>query len=228
MAKHHSPAKLLNLNAIDQLRSGRLSRRVPQLLLGLIGYGAAVMALVQSGLGAASWNVLTEGIAHQTGLSFGWTTNLIAVVVLIAWIPLKEMPGLGTILNVCLVGLAADWTALFLPPAEGWIEKVVYFAVGMVMFAFFDALYLGAQLGAGPRDGIMTGLTRVTRQPVQRVRTCIEIIVAITGWLLGGTLGIGTVLIALCMGPLLSLFLPRTIVAINWSAKAAPRTKESE
>ncbi len=228
MAKHDSPAKLLNLNAIDQLRSGRLTRRMLQLLLGLIGYGAAVMVLVQSGLGAASWNVLTEGIANQTGLSFGWTTNLIAIVVLIAWIPLREMPGLGTVLNVCLVGLAADWTALILPPAEGGVEKVVYFAVGMVMFAFFDALYLGAQLGAGPRDGIMTGLTRVTRQPVRRVRTGIEIIVAITGWLLGGTLGIGTVLIALSMGPLLSLFLPHTIVAINRPATSGHRTREPE
>lgn len=171
------------------------------------------MMLVQSGLGAASWNVLAEGIAHRAGLSFGLVTNVIALVVLLAWIPLREMPGVGTLLNVMLVGLAADSAAMLLPPAASWPAQIAYLVVGLLMLAFFDALYLGAQLGAGPRDGIMTGLTRVTGQPVPRVRTCIEIVVASSGWLLGGTLGVGTLVIAFFMGPLLGRFLPWVIVA---------------
>lgn len=206
---------LLNLNAIDQLRAGKKVRRVTQLLLGLVGYGAAVMVLVKSGLGAASWNVLTEGIAKQTGLSFGWTTNLIALVVLLAWIPLREMPGLGTVLNVCLVGVAADTTALVLPEAPNHALGVCYLAFGVAALAFFDALYLGAQFGAGPRDGIMTGLTRATHQPVRRVRTVIEITVASLGWWLGGTVGVGTVIVAVSLGPMLGFWLPRVAVRIT-------------
>ncbi|WP_116115605.1 YczE/YyaS/YitT family protein [Austwickia chelonae] len=153
-------------------------------------------------------------------MSFGWTTNLIALTVLVAWIPLGEMPGLGTVLNVCLVGLTADWTALLLPPAESWPARAMYLVIGVLMLAFFDALYLGAQFGAGPRDGIMTGLTRATGQPVHRVRTCIEIVVAVTGWLLGGTLGVGTVVIAICIGPLLGSLLSRTIVELDAPTRA--------
>jgi len=192
-----------------------MGRRLVQLLIGLVGYGAAVMILVRSGLGAASWNVLTEGVARQTGMTFGWSTNVIAAVVLLAWIPLREMPGLGTLLNVCVVGWAADRTAELLPAADTPTAQIAYLALGIVCLAFFDALYLGAQLGAGPRDGIMTGATRATGQPVWRVRTCIEVIVAAVGWLLGGTLGLGTILVALCMGPLLGVLLPRTVVRLT-------------
>lgn len=227
-ARHSRTAPtLLNLNALDQLRAGRLWHRLIQLVVGLVGYGAAVMMLVQSGLGAASWNVLAEGIARQSGMSFGWTTNVIAMIVLIAWIPLREMPGLGTLLNVCLVGAAADLTAVFLPAAETLAVQMAYLVLGIVSLAFFDALYLGAQLGAGPRDGIMTGATRVTGQPVWRVRTCIEVIVATTGWLLGGTVGMGTVLVALCIGPLLGVFLPRTTVRLSRPLRPVRHARES-
>lgn len=107
------------LNAFAQLRAGRTARRVPQLLLGLAGYGAAVMTLVQSGLGTASWSVLTDGAAKSLGISFGWATNLISLLVLLAWIPLRELPGLGTVLNVAIVGFAADATAAVLPAPKG-------------------------------------------------------------------------------------------------------------
>lgn len=205
---------LLNLNALQQLHAGRTPRRLAQLVLGLVGYGAAIMTLVESGLGAASWNVLTEGISHQSGLSFGRATNVIALVVLLAWIPLREMPGLGTVLNVCLVGAAADWTATILPTPGTLPEQVVYLVCGLVALALFDALYLGAQFGAGPRDGLMTGLVRLTGRRIAVVRTAIEVVVATAGWLLGGTLGVGTVLVALCMGPLLGIFLPRLTVSL--------------
>ncbi|OOV20880.1 hypothetical protein SM007_35745, partial [Streptomyces avermitilis] len=175
------------MNAFAQVRAAGKARRIPQLLLGLMGYGASVMLLVQSGLGAASWNVLTEGTAKSLDISFGWATNLISLLVLIAWIPLRELPGLGTLLNVAIVGFAADATATVLPNPQGPLAEIGYLALGLVALAFFDALYLGAQFGSGPRDGIMTGLVRLTHLPVALVRTGIEVAVACVGWLLGGT-----------------------------------------
>ncbi|MEU2761910.1 hypothetical protein [Streptomyces sp. NPDC006863] len=220
---HHTPAVIPRMNAFAQMRAGRTARRIPQLLLGLAGYGAAVMLLVQSGLGAAGWNVLTEGTARSLGISFGWATNLISLLVLTAWIPLRELPGIGTVLNVAIVGFAADATAMLLPAPQGVLAQIGYLTLGLVALAFFDALYLGAQFGAGPRDGIMTGLVRLTRLPVSVVRTGIEVTVAVAGWLLGGTVGVGTVLIALCMGPLVGCFLPR--VAVPLPAATAPRRR---
>ena len=205
---------LLRMSAVAQVRAGRKTRRILQLLAGLAGYGAAVMMLVRSGLGDASWNVLTEGTADALGVSFGWATNLISVLVLLAWIPMRELPGLGTLLNVAIVGFAADATAAVLPEPQGMLGQSGYLLLGLVALAFFDALYLGAQFGSGPRDGIMTGLVRLTRLPVAAVRTGIEVVVAGIGWLLGGTVGAGTVLIALCMGPLVGFFLPRTAVRL--------------
>lgn len=210
----HDQHLLTNMNAFAQLRAGRKARRIPQLLAGLVGYGVAVMTLVESGLGAASWNVLTDGVSRTLGLSFGWTTNLISLLVLLAWIPLRELPGLGTLLNVAIVGLAADATATVLPHPHGTPAAIGYLVLGLVALAFFDALYLGAQFGSGPRDGIMTGLVRLTGLPIAAVRTGIEITVATAGWLLGGTFGVGTVLVALCMGPLVGYFLPRMAVRL--------------
>ncbi|MEV8376377.1 hypothetical protein AB0P21_26780 [Kribbella sp. NPDC056861] len=198
----------------EQLRAGRLGHRLPQLLIGLIGYGASVMMLVQSGLGAASWTVLSEGVSAVAGISLGWATNLIALTVMFAWIPIRELPGLGTLLNVCLVGFAADATALVLPPADSLPVQLAYLFGGVLALSFFDALYLGSQFGSGPRDGIMTGLVRVTGRPIAVVRTVIEVLVATSGWLLGGTLGLGTVVIALSMGPLVGFFLPRVTVRL--------------
>ncbi|WP_331727841.1 hypothetical protein [Streptomyces sp. NBC_00158] len=209
----------------DRIRAGRKARRIPQLLVGLAGYGASVMLLVQSGLGAASWNVLTEGTARTLGISFGWATNLIAVLVLLAWIPMREMPGPGTLLNVAVVGFAADATAAVLPSPHGLPAQAGYLALGLVALAFFDALYLGAQFGSGPRDGIMTGLVRLTGRPIAVVRTAIEVCVAAVGWLLGGTVGVGTVLVALLLGPLIGYFLPRVTVVLPTAP--TPRTGRS-
>ncbi|WP_228001682.1 membrane protein YczE [Nocardia australiensis] len=206
---------LRRLNAAEQLRAGRKLRRFPQLLVGLIGYGASVMMLVTSGLGAASWSVLTEGVSGALGISFGTATNLIAVIVLVAWIPMRELPGVGTLLNVVLVGIAADATASIIPQPDSVGAQAIYLVIGMIGLAFFDAVYLGAQFSAGPRDGLMTGLVRLTRQPVAVVRTGIEVTVATTGWILGGTVGSGTVLIAVTMGPLVGYFLPKVTVELS-------------
>ncbi|MER6392305.1 hypothetical protein ABT236_28015 [Streptomyces sp. NPDC001523] len=212
------------MNAFAQVRAPRKARRIPQLLFGLAGYGAAVMLLVQSGLGAAGWNVLTEGTAKSLGISFGWATNLISLLVLLAWIPLREPPGLGTLLNVAIVGFAADATATVLPHPQGSLTRIGYLFLGLVALAFFDALYLGAQFGSGPRDGIMTGLVRLTHLPLAVVRTGIEVTVAGAGWLLGGTLGLGTVLIALCTGPLVGCFLPLVAVRLPEASVHARRS----
>lgn len=221
----HDRFVLPRMSALAQVRAGRKIRRILQLLAGLVGYGAAVMMLVQSGLGAASWNVLTEGIANALGVSFGWATNLISLLVLLAWIPMRELPGLGTLLNVAIVGFAADATATVLPTPQGVLGQTGYLVLGLVALAFFDALYLGAQFGSGPRDGIMTGLVRLIRLPVAAVRTGIEVAVASMGWLLGGTVGVGTVLIALCMGPLVGFFLP--LVAVRLPTTSACERHES-
>lgn len=219
---------LPRMTARSQLRAGRKRRRVPQLLAGLIGYGAAVMTLVQSGLGAASWNVFSEGVSNQLAISFGWATNLVAVVVLAAWIPLRELPGLGTVLNVVLVGFAADATATIEPTAGGPLAQGSYLLVGVVALAFFDAVYLGARFGSGPRDGLMTGLVRITGRPIAVVRTMIEVVVACAGWLLGGNPGPGTVLIALSMGPLLAVFLPRVAVRLDVDEPAADDVRPAD
>jgi uncharacterized membrane protein YczE len=206
---------LPRLNAVAQLRAGRKARRIPQLFVGLAGYGAAVMMLVESGLGAASWNVLSEGVAQVLGNSFGSATNLIALSVMVFWIPMRELPGLGTLLNVLMVGAAADLTAVALPTPQHPAAQILMLCFGLVLLAFCDALYLGAQFGAGPRDGLMTGLVRLTGRPVWLIRTGIEVVVATAGWIMGGTLGFGTVLVALSMGPLVGLLLPPLSVDIR-------------
>ncbi|MFI6029518.1 membrane protein YczE [Amycolatopsis magusensis] len=202
------------MTAGEQLRAGRNARRVPQLLVGLVGYGISVTFLVQSGLGASSWSVLAEGVSERTGLSFGWATNLIAVAVLVFWIPLRELPGLGTLLNVLLVGLSADFAVWFLPPPDTLAPRFGYYLAGLLMLTFFDAVYLGARFGSGPRDGLMTGAVRVTGKPIWLVRTGIEVAVLTVGWFLGGTAGLGTLVIALAMGPLVQQFLRRTTVRL--------------
>ncbi|WP_228004656.1 YitT family protein [Amycolatopsis sp. YIM 10] len=202
------------MTAGEQLRAGKKLRRLPQLVAGLVGYGISVTFLVESGLGASSWSVLAEGVSERTGLSFGWATNLIAVAVLLFWIPLRELPGLGTLLNVLLVGLSADFAVWFLPVPDSLGPRLAYFLLGLVMLTFFDAVYLGARFGSGPRDGLMTGAVRVSGKPIWLVRTAIEVVVLAIGWALGGTAGFGTLVIALAMGPLVQQFLRLTTVRL--------------
>lgn len=220
MTSFHQPASRSQwvsrrMNAIEQLRAEKKAWRFTQLIVGLAGYGASLTFLVVSALGASSWNTLAEGIAERTGLTFGWATNLIAVAVMVFWIPLRELPGLGTVLNVLVVGLAADMTARFVDAPASFAQQLAYFLAGLLMFAFFDAVYLGARFGSGPRDGLMTGAVRVSGKPVWMIRTAIDVVVVAAGWMLGGTLGLGTVVIALLAGPMVQFFLSFTTVRLR-------------
>ena len=204
----------------------RWARRLTQLLLGLFLYGIAIALMVRAGIGVSPWDVLTQGLSHQTGLPFGLLTNLIGVVVLLFWIPLRQKPGVGTVLNVLVIGPSAQ-LGLWLIPQQTvpWVQALV-FAGGLILLAIATGLYIGARLGPGPRDGLMTGLVRRTGWRIWIVRTGIEVVVLTIGWLLGGQVGIGTLAFALLIGPMVNITLPLLTVP-GGAAKAAPASTET-
>lgn len=188
-------------------------RRGAQLLVGLVLYAASIAMLVHAGLGSMPWDVLTQGIVRRTDLSFGLVTLLVGMVVLACWIPLRQRPGVGTVANVVVISALVDpFLALLglLPDAMG--VRIVLAAGGIVLNGLATGLYVGARLGPGPRDGLMTGLVRRTGRSVRLVRTTIEVAVVSVGWLLGGTVGFATLAYALAIGPLVHLFLARLTV----------------
>ncbi|MER6716042.1 hypothetical protein ABZ322_21535 [Streptomyces sp. NPDC006129] len=186
---------------------GRLARRLTQLYVGLALYGASSALLVRSGLGLEPWNVLHQGLAERTGLSIGVVLTIVGAAVLLAWIPLRQRPGLGTVSNVLVIGMAMDATLALVPDAHGWALRVTLMAAGIVLNGAATGLYIAARFGPGPRDGLMTGLHQLTGVSIRLVRTGIELTVVATGFALGGTVGIGTLLYALSIGPLAQLFL---------------------
>lgn len=183
-------------------------RRVAQLLVGLFFYGVGLALLVRSVLGAAPWDVLTLGLSNHLPLSFGLVIIVVSVLVLLCWIPLRERPGIGTVLNALLVGPAADLALLVIPEVSSLGVRILLMLAGVVTVGAATGLYIGARFGPGPRDGLMTGLHRVTGKPIWVVRTGLEVIVVIIGWLLGGVFGVGTVVFALAIGPLCQFFIP--------------------
>jgi uncharacterized membrane protein YczE len=185
----------------------RLGRRLLRLYAGLPLYGASCALLVRADLGLGPWDVLHQGISRQTGLTIGTVSIALGALVLLLWIPIRERPGLGTVSNVVLVGLSLDATLALVPPVEAPAVRVPLMAVAVALNGAATGLYISARFGAGPRDGLMTGLHRVTGRSVRVVRTGIEITVLMAGLLLGGTAGVGTVLYAVSIGPLSQLFL---------------------
>nr|WP_198663832.1 hypothetical protein [Jiangella endophytica] len=186
-----------------------MTRRLSQLFAGLLLYGFSMALLVEAGLGLDPWDVLHQGIAERTGLTIGTVVIAVGVVVLLFWIPLRQKPGIGTIANALLIGLAADASIWLLPAPEPLAVRIVFMVSGVLLNAVATAAYIGARLGPGPRDGLMTGLVGRTGRSVRLVRTSIEVVVLATGWLLGGTVGVGTVVYALSIGPLVHLLLPK-------------------
>ncbi|MEU7577869.1 hypothetical protein AB0B50_09740 [Streptomyces sp. NPDC041068] len=187
----------------------QLPRRLTQLYVGLTLYGASSALLVVSGLGLEPWNVLHQGLAELTGLSIGVVSIVVGAAVLLLWIPLKQRPGLGTVSNVFVVGLAMDATLALLPDADGLAVRIPLLVSGIVLNGAATGLYIAAAFGPGPRDGLMTGLHQRTGRSIRLMRTLIEVAVVATGFALGGTVGVGTVLYALSIGPLAQFFLRR-------------------
>lgn len=183
-------------------------RRIIQLLLGLFLYGIGIALMVRAGIGVAPWDVLTQGISLRTGIPFGIVTNIVGGLVLLLWIPIRERPGLGTVGNVLLVGTSAQLGLNVIPQQVVPLLQGAVFAGGLAVVALATGLYIGARLGPGPRDGLMTGLHRRTGWRIWIVRTGIEVIVLIAGVLLGGQFGIGTILFALLIGPMVGVTLP--------------------
>lgn len=199
---------LVDLGPIAQLRAGRLARRLPQLYVGLFLYGVSLAMMVRGALGLAPWDVLHSGFIRHVPMTLGQAVVLFSFVVLLLWIPLREMPGLGTISNAVVVGLSADATLAVLERPDALALRLGLMVGGVVLCGLASALYIGAQLGRGPRDGLMTGLARRTGLSLRLVRTGLEVAVVVIGLVLGGVLGVGTVVYALAIGPLTQLMLP--------------------
>ena len=180
--------------------------RIPGLSLGLVMFGGGIGLNIRANLGLSPWDSFHQGIAHRTPISVGLVTILVSAVVLLGWIPLRQRPGLGTIMNASLVGVMIDVTLLVVPEPEHLLVRSLFLASGTGMVAFGSGLYIGSRLGPGPRDGIMTGLA-ARGMSIRLARTLIEGTVLIAGWLLGGAIGIGTVIYTISIGPLLQFFL---------------------
>lgn len=184
------------------------TRRIAQLLVGLFLYGIAIAMMVRAGIGVAPWDVLTQGLVKQTGLTFGVITIIVGAIVLLLWIPIRQKPGIGTVLNILLIGPAADIGLALIPQQHEPALQGLTFAGGLTLLAVATGLYVGARLGPGPRDGLMTGINARWGWKIWIVRTGIEVTVLAIGWLLGGQVGIGTLAFALLIGPMVGVTLP--------------------
>jgi uncharacterized membrane protein YczE len=206
---------LANLTPRQQLQAPRLPRRLVQLAVGLVLYGVSMAMMLRSYLGLMPWDVFHYGVARWIPLSFGGVVIVTGAAVLLLWLPLRQAPGLGTVANVVVIGVASDATLALLDRPDALVWRIVLVVGGVLLNGFACALYIGAQLGPGPRDGLMTGLVRRTGWSVRLVRTSLEVVVVALGFLLGGTVGLGTALYAVGVGPVIQLFLARCIVPLD-------------
>lgn len=183
-------------------------RRLIQLYIGLVLYGVSTAMFVRADLGADPWNVFHLGVMKRLSLDIGTVMIVTGALVLLLWIPLRQRPGLGTISNVIVLGLAADAALSLMPVLDSLVARGTLLVCAVVVNALATGMYIGAGFGAGPRDGLMTGIHARTGWSVRAIRTAIEVSVLLIGWLLGGTVGVGTVVYALAIGPLIQLCLP--------------------
>ena len=175
------------------------------LCLGLTLFGLGESLIITAGAGMSPWTVLAEGLSISTNLSIGSLTFLISLAVLLLWIPLKQMPGIGTLLNVIIIAAVIEWSLPYLPHPEHYELKILQAFVGTLLVGFASGIYLIANLGPGPRDGLMTGFQRITGFPIAWVRASIEIVVVTIGWTLGGSIGLATIIFAFGIGPAVSV-----------------------
>ncbi len=185
-------------------RGPRLPRRIVQLVLGLVAFGFGIALMLQSGLGVPPWDVLHQGLAERFGLSVGIWSIIVSVFVLALWLPIREPYGVGTLLNAIVIGVAIDGFALIIPIPEAMAWRITLLVAGILIIGLASGMYIGAKLGPGPRDGLMTGISKYGPS-VRLTRTTIEVVVLAIGWMLGGTFGVGTVAFALLIGPIVQL-----------------------
>jgi uncharacterized membrane protein YczE len=201
----------------------RLTRRVSQLFAGLVLYGISMAFMIESGLGLNPWDVFHQGVSDTTGISFGWVVILAGIPILLLWIPLRQKPGFGTVANLVVIGFVVDGALAVLQPGESMAMRITYLVVGIVLNGVASGLYIGSNLGPGPRDGLMTGLHgRFPRLSIRLIRTSIELLVLGVGFLLGGTVGVGTILYAVTIGPLVQMFL--AVFTVKPRPTATPAT----
>lgn len=199
-----------------------MTRRILQLLVGLVLYGTGCALTIEAGLGVDPWTVFAQGLSIHTGVGVGWVTNILGFFVLLLWIPLRQKPGVGTIANILLVGTSMQAALWLIPPMSGIVVQFTLLLGGILLVAIASGLYIGARFGPGPRDGLMTGLHARLGWPIWLCRAVVELTVLLIGWLLGGTVGIGTVLFALLIGPLVHVALPLLDTRRPLAAHAAP------
>ena len=207
------------------------SVRGSALLLGLTGYGFSMAVMVRAGLGLDPWDVFHQGLALKTGMTIGIASAVVGVAVLLAWIPLRNRPGIGTVANVIVIAVTVDAALAILPTPTSLVLRVAMMVGAVVLNAISTVLYIGAGLGPGPRDGLMTGLVVRTGLSVRLIRTSIEATVLAVGWLLGGTVGVGTLLYAFGIGPLVQFFVritPKRVLAHSgWASVAEARRRRA-
>jgi uncharacterized membrane protein YczE len=198
---------------------------VVQLPLGLFLYGFAIAMMVRAGIGVSPWDVFAQGVSRLTGIEFGWVTNIVGALLLLLWIPLRQRPGAGTVVNVLLIGPSAEVGLAVLPVATNLTQQLLLFAGGLALYATATGLYIGAGFGPGPRDGLMTGIHRRFGVRIWIARSAVEGVVLAAGWLLGGNVGFGTVAFALLIGPMVSVTLP--LLGVRSPAPARAETSAS-
>lgn len=188
--------------------NGDVTLRLAQLLVGLVLYGVGCAVMIDAGIGLDPWTVFAQGVSTLTGVGIGWIVNLTGFAVLLLWIPLRQKPGVGTLANILVIGTAIQVALPLLPTPDHWLLRVPMFLAGTVLVGVSSGIYIGARLGTGPRDGLMTGLNQRFGWPIWASRLGVEASVLLTGWLLGGTVGLGTVLFAVLIGPIVHVSLP--------------------
>ena len=223
---HPARRSLENLGPRHQLQLDRLPLRLSTLMIGLTGYGVGLALVIRSGLGVSPWDVLHVALAERLGLSVGVVIIVVSVLVLLAWLPLRQRAGIGTLANTLWVGVAVDGALALLPEQVTLPGAVLFLLGGILLTGVSDALYIGAQLGPGPRDGLMTGLHHRWNLPLGPTRIALELTVLAAGWSLGGPVGGGTVLFALALGPILHLTLPRVTIPVRGGPPCRPGPTE--
>ncbi|WPO85954.1 hypothetical protein SCB71_17285 [Herbiconiux sp. KACC 21604] len=193
--------------------------RVPRLVVGLVLYGIADALIIRAAIGVSPWTVFAQGLSNVTGLGIGLLTNIVGLCVLALWIPLRQRPGFGTVLNVLLIGPSIELGLWLLPAVSELWQQALLFTAGLLLLAVASGIYIGAKMGPGPRDGLMTGIHSRLGWPIWRGRALVEGSVLVVGWLLGGNVGVGTVLFATLIGPLCGV----TLRVFGVTAKREPR-----